>query len=133
MTEHDIQAKIEIELCKRGCIVNRTNAGLYYSIDGRPIRIGRKGQSDLQGHRPDGKCFYIEVKKQGQNPRKEQLDFLQAMKSTGAIAGWADSVEKAVSLVFDEEVKIPQYDGSHYVTHDCPLWYECTQQERSKI
>lgn len=33
-----------------------------------------------------------------------------------------------------EDIKkiIKQYDGSHYETHDCPLWYECTQQERSK-
>lgn len=27
---------------------------------------------------------------------------------------------------------IQKYDDSHYVAHDCPLWYECTEQERNK-
>lgn len=119
MTEHDVQSRIMVELCKRDCIVNRTNTGVFYIIPSwafksskivtlcdwlnenvRRIKIGNPGQSDLQGHRPDGKCFYIEVKKPGETPRQNQLDFIEAMRSTGAIAGWADSVERAVDIVF---------------------------------
>lgn len=56
--------------------------------------------SDLQGHRyPDGRCFYLEIKKPGQKPRENQLRFLSAMRSTGALAGWADSVERALEVV----------------------------------
>lgn len=100
MTEHDIQTAISIELCKRGCIVHRTNSGVYYTKDGRPVRIGVPGMSDLQGHRPDGRCFYLEIKRPGQKPRKNQDLFLSAMRSTGAIAGWADSVDRATEVVF---------------------------------
>ena len=99
MTEHDIQTMITVELCRRGCIVHRTNSGTYYTEDGRPVRIGIPGMSDLQGHRPDGRCFYLEVKKPGQKPRENQQRFLSAMRKSGAIAGWADSVEKAVEVV----------------------------------
>lgn len=104
MTEHDIQTSICVELSKRGCIVNRTNSGTYYTSDGRTVRIGRPGTSDLQGHRgTDGRCFYIEVKKPGQKPRKNQQDFLDAMRNSNALAGVAHSVEEAVWIVFKEE------------------------------
>lgn len=102
MTETDIQTAIRIELSRRGCIVHRTNSGKYYTEDGRPIRIGIPGQSDLQGHRPDGRCFYIEVKRPGQKPRQNQQDFLEAMRNTGALAGVAHSVEEAVRIVFGD-------------------------------
>ena len=61
-----------VELCKRGCKVHRTQSGLFYTAYGERIRIGKPGQSDLQGHRPDGKCFYIECKTQTGAKRKEQ-------------------------------------------------------------
>ena len=99
MTETDIMKNIMIALCERGCIVNRTNSGVYYTKDGRPVRVGAPGMSDLQGHTPSGQCFYLEVKKPGQKPRKNQIEFLEAMRSTGAIAGWADSVENALKIV----------------------------------
>ena len=104
MTEHDIQTSICVELSKRGCIVNRTNSGIYYTSDGRMVRIGRPGTSDLQGHRgTDGRCFYIEVKKPGQKPRENQQDFLDAMRNSGALAGVAHSVDEAFEIVFGGE------------------------------
>lgn len=99
MTETDLMRTISVELCRRGCIVHRTNSGTYYTKDGRPVRIGVPGMSDLQGHRPDGRCFYLEVKKPGKKPRENQISFIRAMRSTGAIAGWADSVERALEVV----------------------------------
>lgn len=100
MTEHDIQTMISVELCRRGHIVHRTNSGVFYTRTGQPVRIGVPGMSDLQGHRnPDGRCFYLEIKKPGEKPRENQLRFLDAMRSTGAIAGWADSVERALEVV----------------------------------
>lgn len=71
---------------------------------GAKIRIGTPGQSDLQGHRPgDGKCFYLEVKYNEGRTRPEQHKFIDQMKETGALAGFARSVEDALKIVFPEE------------------------------
>lgn len=103
MTETDLQNLIKIELSRRGCFVQRTNSATLYTQDGRPVRIGIPGQSDLCGHRPDGRAFYIEVKKPGQKPRKNQQDFIEAMQNSGALAGVAYSVEEAVGIVFGDK------------------------------
>ena len=118
MTEHDIQTSVTIELCKRGHMVFRRNTGVFYNIDkmwfnsnqnvnigewlrknARRITIGPRGQADLQGHRPDGRAWYLEIKKPGKRPTAEQKRFIEAMLQSGAIAGWADSVETAVEVV----------------------------------
>lgn len=100
MTETDLMNIIRVELSKRGCFVQRTNSATLYTKDGRPVRIGIPGQSDLCGHRPDGRAWYIEVKRPGRKPRKNQQDFLDAMQNSGALAGVAHSVEEAVEIVF---------------------------------
>lgn len=121
MTETDLMNLIRCELSRRGCFVQRTNVGTFYNIPSwafklasmvrldkwlaehcRPVRIGIPGQSDLCGHRPDGRAFYIEVKRPGEKPRKNQQDFLDAMRNSGALAGVAHSVEEAVAVVFSE-------------------------------
>lgn len=104
MTETDIQTAIRIELSKRGCFVQRTNSATLYTKDGRPVRIGIPGQSDLCGHRPgDGRAWYIEVKRPGEKPRENQERFLRQMRDSGALAGVAHSVEEAVEIVFGGE------------------------------
>lgn len=102
MTETDLQNLIRCELSRRGCFVQRTNSATLYTKDGRPVRIGIPGQSDLCGHRPDGKAFYAEIKKPGQKPRENQLNFLEAMRNSGAIAFWCDNVDDAVKEVFKD-------------------------------
>lgn len=98
--ETSIQNLIRIALSAKGCIVLRSNVGLFYTPDGRMIRIGEKGQSDLHGHRPsDGKAFYLETKTPIGKLTSDQRQFLRAMKATGAIAGTARSPEEAVDLV----------------------------------
>ena len=99
-TETDLMNLIRCELSKRGCFVQRTNSATLYTKDGRPVRIGMPGQSDLCGHRPwDGRAWYIEVKKPGEKPRDNQERFLQAMRNSGALAGVAHSVEEAVGIL----------------------------------
>ena len=103
MTETDLQNLIRVELSRRGCFVQRTNSATLYTKDGRPVRIGIPGQSDLCGHRPgDGRAFYIEVKRPGGKPRENQERFLRQMRDTGALAGVAHSVDEAVGVVFPE-------------------------------
>ena len=94
-----IQNKIRVALSERGCIVHRCNTGLYYSKDGRPVQCGEVGHSDLYGHRPDGKAFYLEVKTPVGQARPEQIQFVEAMYRSGAIAGFARSVEDAINIV----------------------------------
>lgn len=97
--ETAIQNKIMVALSEIGCVVFRRNVGLFYTQDGRMISIGQKGEADLQGHRPDGKCFYIETKTLTGAKRKEQEQFCEAMRKSGAIAGFARTPEQAVQIV----------------------------------
>lgn len=95
-----ISDKIRLELAKRGCKVFRSQVGLFYTQYGDKIHIGVKGESDIRGHRPDGRAFYIEAKTPVGKASKEQLKFIPAMKESGALAGFANSVEQALEIVF---------------------------------
>lgn len=97
--ETEIQNKIRAALCDFGCVVHRCNTGVFYTKDGRAVKIGEKGHSDLYGHNADGIAFYLEVKTPIGNASQDQIRFIDAMAKTGAIAGFARSVEDAVRLV----------------------------------
>lgn len=116
MTETDIQSEILIALSKHGCKAFRRNTGLFYAKRGNtyiPIKIGTPGQSDISGHTPTGRAFYIECKtpdeyaalmsriNRGKTTAhdKDQINFINAMKSSGAIAGFCCSVEQALELI----------------------------------
>lgn len=94
-----LQNEIMTALCKIGCYVERSNSGLYYTKDGRAVRIGVKGQSDLRGHTSKGRAFYFEVKTKSGTPTKEQLKFIEAMKSSGAIAAVVRSATDALNEI----------------------------------
>lgn len=98
--ETTIQNLIRIALSERGCIVHRANVGVFYTPQGEKIKVGVEGHTDLYGHRPDGKAFYIEVKTEKGKPSKKQLAFISGMANSGAIAGIARSPVEAVRLVF---------------------------------
>lgn len=95
-----LQNKIIVALCERGCYAVNHTVGDFYTKYGSRVSVGTKGDSDIRGHRPDGMAFYIEVKMPGETPRQDQLDFLEAMRKSGAIAGWATSIPEAVKIVF---------------------------------
>ena len=97
--ETALQNKIIVALCECGCYATNHTVGDFYTKYGGLVSIGVPGESDIWGHRPDGKAFYIEVKLPGKIPRKNQLEFIEAMKETGAIAGWCTSVDEAMALV----------------------------------
>ena len=97
--ETAVQNRIMVALCEAGCVVFRRNVGLFYTQDGRMISIGQTGESDLQGHRADGKCFYIETKTLTGPKRKEQEQFVEAMRKSGAIAGFARTPEQAIEII----------------------------------
>ncbi len=101
--ESNVSDAIRLELCKRECKIFRSQVGLFYTQYGDMIYIGVKGQSDLHGHRADGKAFYIETKTPIGKAKPEQIKFIDAMKKSGAIAGFAHSVEEAINIVFPKK------------------------------
>lgn len=101
MRESDLMRAIMVALSERGHFVARANVGTFYTKDGRPVRTGLpSGFSDLFGHRGgDCRAFYLEVKTPTGRIRPEQIAFLNAMKSRGAIAGVVRSVDEALDLM----------------------------------
>lgn len=101
--ETKVSDAIRLELCKLGCKVFRSQVGLFYTQYGDLIHIGVKGESDLRGHRADGKAFYLECKTPIGKASEEQKKFIKAMKDSNALAGFAHSVEEAIDIVFPKE------------------------------
>ena len=73
------------------------------TYDGRHFNTGLpKGFSDLFGFRiPDGRAFFIEVKAPTGRVRPEQQNFIEQMRSNGALAGVARSVEEARKIIME--------------------------------
>ena len=94
-----MQNKIICTLCERGHYAANHTVGEFYTKYGSRVKIGNPGESDIYGHRKDGKAFYLEVKLPGEKPRKNQIYFIEAMYRSGAIAGWCTSVEDAIRIV----------------------------------
>ena len=102
MKEADIQNAIRLAL-NEYAVIFRTNVGKVKMQDGRWFDTGLpKGFSDLCGFRKsDGKMIFIEVKNEKGRLRKEQIQFLNAMKGYPVIAGVCRSPEEAVELVIN--------------------------------
>lgn len=104
MAEHDIQNKIRNETGDIA-ILFRANVGNGITYDGRHFDTGLpKGFSDLFGFRlSDGKAVFIEVKNIMGRVRPEQKNFIEKMRSYGALAGIARSVEDARRIIILQE------------------------------
>ena len=95
-----LMRKIIVALSEKGCFVLRSNAGVYFDSNGNRVTVGFPGLSDLIGCTPNGRFFALEIKMPGEKPRQNQLDFIEAMKKSGAIAGWCTSIPEALNIVF---------------------------------
>lgn len=93
--------EIRAALSAAGCITFRINVGKGYTPDGRYFDTGVPvGFSDIFGFRgSDGKAFFIEVKTKTGRISPKQKVFLDAIRSSGAIAGVCRSVEDAKKLI----------------------------------
>ena len=95
-----LQNKIIVALCQHGCMAFNHTVGQFYTKYGGTVNIGHHGEADIWGHRgKDGRAFYIEVKLPGENPRPDQVQFLEAMANSGALSGVARSIEDAINIV----------------------------------
>lgn len=97
MKETNIQNAIRIALSPHGIVI-RLQSGNFKLEDGRRIVCGVRGLSDLlfigQGY-----CAFIETKTNKGKPSQDQLNFIEAVKRLGHIAGIARSPEEALKLI----------------------------------
>lgn len=102
--EHEIQNSIRNETADIAMLF-RANVGQGFTKDGRFFSTGLpKGFSDLFGFRlSDGRAVFIEVKSPTGKVRPEQQNFIEQMRSNGALAGIARSVEEARRIILQEE------------------------------
>lgn len=96
MNETDLQNRIRLALSEYGVVI-RLNTGNFELKDGRWVKCGVKGLSDLLfvGR---GKVAFLEVKTPSGKPSKEQLAFIARMRELGHSAGIVRSVEDALAL-----------------------------------
>ena len=93
--ETDIMNAVQMEASKLGHRLWRNNRGRYEK-NGYWVHygIGNPGGSDLIGFANPGCRFMaVEVKRPGQEPDADQLNFIVNVRRAGGIAFWCDSVE----------------------------------------
>jgi len=100
MTETDIMNLIRASISDIA-VIFRVNVVKGQLKTGQFVTSGvPPGYSDLSGHRKlDGKAIYLEVKTATGKASKEQLNFIEQMQMTGAIAGIVRSVEDAKKII----------------------------------
>ena len=82
--------------------VSRQQAG-QIPVAGGYIRLGNKGKLDIAFRLKDGRYGEIEVKAPGKRPMPHQQARIEYLQSTGAVAGWATSVQEAASIITGEQ------------------------------
>lgn len=97
MTETDLQNQIRMALSQYG-IVLRMNTGVFKTEDGRTVKCGMPGTSDLL-FIGEKYIAWIEVKTLTGRPTPEQLKFIDIMRKYGHRAGIARSVEDALKII----------------------------------
>ena len=110
-SEQDIQNLIRLALSERGILNFRNNVGCLKDATGRMVRYGLyPGSSDIIAIQPVvitqeivgsivGVFCAIEVKKPGKKPTPEQLNFIEAIRRHGGVAGVAHGVEDLAGLL----------------------------------
>ena len=113
-TEAVIQSKIRLALGRLRILMLRYQVGLFYTRDGRPVKIGEPGVSDLVGMTPHtvtledvGRTLGIftvletkQVKDSTSKDRKlSQGNFLRLVNRGGGLGAIVRSEEDAVDVV----------------------------------
>lgn len=101
MKETDIMRACMLALSGAGCLILRNNCGVLKNPAGIPVRfgVGNPGGSDLIGITPSGQFLAVEVKTSKGRATPEQLQFIEAVRKHGGIAGIARSPEDALALL----------------------------------
>lgn len=99
-TERDIKRAIRDYLELKGCVVVPVRSVGIMKPNGQyiPLPAGDRGMSDMMVCLPDGRFAAIEVKKKGNKPTPEQLEFLGRVRHNGAIGILAYSIDDVMKL-----------------------------------
>jgi hypothetical protein len=73
---------------------NNTAAWFPEGKDGRRrcVRCGLPGSSDILGLLPDGRFLGLEIKRKGERPRPDQVEFMRQINMSNGVAFWIDEV-----------------------------------------
>lgn len=109
MKESDIQSAIMIALGEHPlvawCMVITTGK---FRVKGGFITVGHyiteeqkrlTGMSDVVGMLSTGAFFSIETKKPGEEPTKEQYEFLDLVSRNNGVSGYATSPSEAIQII----------------------------------
>lgn len=122
MSETAIQTNVRILASEKGALTLRYQVGTFLTLDGRHVKVGEEGVSDLIGLIPHtitaedvGKTVGIftawEMKKPGGRTEKErekkQGNFMRRVNALGGIAGIVLSEEHA------EDILTHKWDSKH--------------------
>ena len=101
--ERDVQAACLACLRAHGFAPRRRNVGAMENASGRLVRFGRKGEADITATVPSGpnrgKRVEVEVKRPGESPRPEQLEFLRETNRQGGLAWWIDDPARLADVL----------------------------------
>lgn len=102
--ETNLQAEIMLALSEDGHTPLRNNTGAFQDKSGRLVRygVGGKGGPDLWVVCKDGMACGIEVKTSKGRVRPEQEAFMRMLRSKGARAGIARSIDDALAIARGE-------------------------------
>jgi len=96
--ESDVVKQVVEYLFRLGWTPKRNHVGLFYTAWGQEIKIGEPGECDWVFLRPD--CvLYLEIKRPGEKPSKEQREFIAKRRHQGFLADWTDSLEKLKEIL----------------------------------
>jgi len=76
----------------RGVPIRRQNTGAMM-VEGRFVRFGKAGNSDLTGIVPGGRRLDVEVKRPGRRPTPQQIAYLQEVNRFGGVGLWTDDAD----------------------------------------
>lgn len=114
--ESDVLERVKVVCALRGVHVRRQNTGAMRNRDGRLVRFGRKGDSDLTGiigrGRLRGIAIAIEVKRPGEWPSPHQVGRMIEVNDWGAVAFWVDDADEC-----DRVLRRVVEDGCRVLVH----------------
>jgi hypothetical protein len=99
--EIDLQRELLVEASrwKMVGLIWRQQSGLFFTQDGRPVRIGFPGLSDVGGILQGGQAFQLELKAPNGSVTREQQGWLKAVRDAGGRAGIVRSLGEAKEIL----------------------------------
>jgi hypothetical protein len=95
MSEQAISKAIQQYLDVRHIYNDRLNAGKV-KVGGKYLQLAKKGTPD-RFYISKGQIYFVEVKRPGEKPTKEQIERHQELRDAGAVVIVADSLDSFIN------------------------------------